>query len=243
MSKPTCSVPECERPHRTRGYCATHYKKLWREERPFVPCTIEGCDKQQQARGYCPGHWARWKRTGDPGQGPIAPRPAGLCSVPECGRPRRGRGYCGAHYQRWQKKGEPGAAEILSKGDSRARDDQGRKRCSKCRQWAVIADFAPDDRTADRLHSHCFKCRRNDRLKRVYGITSAQYDAMRDEQQDRCAVCGGDNEGKEFCVDHDHSTGVVRGLLCTPCNRGIGYFRDTPAFLRVAADYLEKRRG
>lgn len=57
-----------------------------------------------------------------------------------------------------------------------------------------------------------------------------------------CAICQKpDGEGKDrLHLDHDHETGKARGLLCGPCNRGIGMLRDDPALVRKALDYLEK---
>lgn len=81
-----------------------------------------------------------------------------------------------------------------------------------------------------------------------YGVTEIQYMQMLEEQGHACAICGstewlgaGRNCGTP-CVDHDHSTGVVRGLLCGHCNKGLGQFMDDPARLRAAAQYLERRR-
>jgi hypothetical protein len=58
------------------------------------------------------------------------------------------------------------------------------------------------------------------------------------QQDGKCAICKLISKQK-LCVDHDHSTGKVRGLLCKKCNWGIGLFGDKPNFLRTAADYLE----
>lgn len=62
--------------------------------------------------------------------------------------------------------------------------------------------------------------------KSKYGITSEQFYEKLKLQENKCAICDIDmNEyGKIFGVDHDHKTGVVRGLLCRPCNYGLGYY-------------------
>mgnify|MGYP001576209901 CR=1 FL=1 len=48
--------------------------------------------------------------------------------------------------------------------------------------------------------------------------------------------------GKTLHIDHNHTTGAVRGLLCTQCNVGVGMLKDSPAVLRAAANYLETGR-
>jgi hypothetical protein len=56
-----------------------------------------------------------------------------------------------------------------------------------------------------------------------------------------CAICGLSPEtgARPLCVDHDHETDDVRGLLCPTCNGGLGMFRDDPALLVTAAQYLK----
>lgn len=81
-------------------------------------------------------------------------------------------------------------------------------------------------------------------LQRRYGITRADYDRLMANQEGRCAICGrvpeGDSAYPRLCVDHEHGTGVIRGLLCDPCNRGLGDFGDNAEWLRRAAAYLER---
>ena len=87
---------------------------------------------------------------------------------------------------------------------------------------------------------------RNKELRRRFGITIEQYDAMLEEQKGVCAICGQKNTvidnrtGKirMLAVDHCHRSGHVRKLLCQQCNQGLGNFRDDPVLLRKAADYL-----
>lgn len=77
-------------------------------------------------------------------------------------------------------------------------------------------------------------------VKRKFGITAAVYDAMVNEQEGKCAICGRPPLHYRLSVDHDHERDIVRGLLCPRCNRGLGVFWDNPEMLRKAADYLEK---
>lgn len=81
---------------------------------------------------------------------------------------------------------------------------------------------------------------RSNRLKR-YGLTETDYIALLDAQGGRCAICSGASSAR-LAVDHDHDTGVVRGLLCGNCNRGIGYLRDSVEILRAAVAYLTQER-
>jgi hypothetical protein len=77
------------------------------------------------------------------------------------------------------------------------------------------------------------------RLKHHYGITQNEYWAMFEAQQGLCAICREGCPLHEFLsVDHCHLTGRVRGLLCAPCNNGLGFFRDRPELLNEAATYL-----
>lgn len=76
---------------------------------------------------------------------------------------------------------------------------------------------------------------RKSALKRKYGITPEQFDAMRSAQGGRCAICGVPGG---LVVDHCHATGRVRSLLCDKCNRGLGCFNDDPDLLRRAAEVI-----
>lgn len=77
------------------------------------------------------------------------------------------------------------------------------------------------------------------RLKYRYGISLEHHKEMADSQQGKCAICVVPFERTPH-VDHCHATGVVRGLLCDRCNRGIGYFADSPERLQAASDYLKR---
>lgn len=72
---------------------------------------------------------------------------------------------------------------------------------------------------------------------RRYGLTTDQFREIESVQAGLCMIC---RRPQRLSVDHDHCSGKVRGLLCQPCNLGIGTFGDDPKLLRAAAEYLEK---
>ncbi len=71
---------------------------------------------------------------------------------------------------------------------------------------------------------------------RKYGLTPGDYLRMAEAQQGRCGICG--RSDMKLVVDHDHASGVVRGLLCSNCNCGLGSFGDSRALLLSAHGYL-----
>ena len=70
-----------------------------------------------------------------------------------------------------------------------------------------------------------------------YGITEEQYNNMILSQNNLCAICNNPSS-KTLHIDHDHKTGEVRGLLCSNCNMGMGFFKDNTVFLNNAIQYL-----
>lgn len=75
---------------------------------------------------------------------------------------------------------------------------------------------------------------------RRYGLTIEQYDMMLKQQKGVCASCGAAPNKNRLSVDHNHTTGKVRGLLCVPCNRLIGHLERPLAV--PAMKYLRKHR-
>ncbi len=71
---------------------------------------------------------------------------------------------------------------------------------------------------------------RNRQYQKAYGIDVAEYDRMLASQNGVCKLCGGDDpktHGKKyFAVDHCHTSGKVRGLLCSPCNIALGFYEQ-----------------
>lgn len=75
--------------------------------------------------------------------------------------------------------------------------------------------------------------------KRKLGITKEEYTNLLKLQEEVCAICG-KQDSKSLACDHNHTTGKIRGLLCSNCNRGLGYLQDSSILLTRAISYLEK---
>lgn len=137
---------------------------------------------------------------------------------------------------------------------------EGFKHCLTCSTTKPVDDFAVNSTKGDGRQTRCRTCvslaGAKHRLKpetleaeftrylrRRYGITRAEYESMRERQNGMCAICGGQPNGPgasngRFDIDHCHKTGKIRGLLCSGCNRGIGFLGDDPVRLQAAVNYL-----
>lgn len=116
--------------------------------------------------------------------------------------------------------------------------------CKKCGKEKEPKEFHNHIGMKSGKDGSCASCRAKENkeasFQKRYGITVNDYLKLYSEQKGCCAIC---NILLEILdVDHCHQSKIVRGLLCNNCNRGIGFFKDNPIFLRKAAEYLEKER-
>lgn len=123
------------------------------------------------------------------------------------------------------------------------------KKCRVCKKHLKQTCFSRDKSRKDGLGNVCKGCSRSrlraHNLKRKFGISISEYEIMLGRQDSRCAICGSyqnDNLKRRFAVDHNHTTGGLRGLLCVKCNLGIGAFMDSEVILQNAISYLKKHR-
>jgi hypothetical protein len=138
------------------------------------------------------------------------------------------------------------------------------KRCKVCGTTKPATEFYANATSKDGLRPDCKACNldperlnayrrqyrqrperkaadREGHLKRKFGITLADYERMFDEQGGVCAICGESRpEERTLHVDHDHGTGVIRGLLCFRCNNSLGDLREDVELFRRATDYLDR---
>ena len=131
------------------------------------------------------------------------------------------------------------------------------KKCTNCKKEKDLSEFYTDKKSKDGFRYNCKSCgskahtdnrkhrsklARNNKLKRMYGITQQDFITMLEEQKSKCKICGINSLeelGTILYVDHCHTTGKVRGLLCQKCNTGLGYFKDDTEILKKATKYLE----
>ncbi len=111
----------------------------------------------------------------------------------------------------------------------------GRRNCRMCRKQQ-------DQRWQNANREHIRESRREYLrgywLQYQYGVSSEQLEVMLKEQSNCCGICKCYLE--KPCVDHDHTTGKVRGLLCDSCNQGLGRFKDNYETIVAAAEYLAR---
>lgn len=114
-----------------------------------------------------------------------------------------------------------------------------RKHCKKCQIKSSHDNYFKNHLAYKKKHNDWYhNHRRKEVLKKVYGLTTEQFETMKINQKGLCLICA--EPPKSFHVDHDHKTGKVRGLLCRICNAGLGYFHDHVGRLASAITYLNK---
>lgn len=136
---------------------------------------------------------------------------------------------------------------------------EGMRFCTGCNQMKSLDDFIKSRTGRRGRHSNCKPCvnewarnyrktnpefRKNHRfhtrrwaLKTRYGLSVEDFEAMLSRQNGRCAICG--QSMNDPMVDHCHTTGKIRGILCNRCNLGLGRFKDSVELVERALNYLK----
>lgn len=219
-------------------------------------CAFEGCGRQRYSvAGWCVRHHQQLKEQGY--ASPLPPRKqstTGVCAGPgDCWRRIVGRGLCQGHHRQLLAGEELRPIQTIRPlGATSERDEQGRKQCNRCETWQNESEFYASPHTKDRLGVRCKSCMKDGNLLRLFGISLAQYREMVAQQGGVCASCKRPPSGdRGLAVDHDHSCcpeagrscgKCVRGLLCDPCNKGLGHFFDDTERLLSAVQYLNRYR-
>jgi hypothetical protein len=109
--------------------------------------------------------------------------------------------------------------------------------CSKCGIDKPLSEYSGKYRYCKPCHHHT---QRSYRMKSLFNLTPEDYDTMFEHQGGACYICFRPPKKQRLNVDHDHKTGLVRGLLCFSCNLSLGRFRDDADRLERAASYLRE---
>ncbi len=168
-----------------------------------------------------------------------------VCSVPHCSKPRRSANvlWCDAHYMRMYRTGQVQG--------SLAADEWG-KTCQVCGNPLPIGL-----ETGQKPRKYCGPvCRQMSYTARRYGISGARYMELFNEGGGCCWICqrelrlsqgigqrNGNRSGYRrdaASLDHNHTTGEVRGILCQWCNTAIGHLDDDPERAEASARYLRR---
>lgn len=140
--------------------------------------------------------------------------------------------------------------------------------CCKCKEVKPHCDFHKDS-TAHHRHNLAYNCKvcactaskalhhvrmktdqtyrdtkKNSYLKAKYGITKSDYDKTL-LATNSCEICRESlvRVGSKIHLDHCHKTGAVRGVLCSKCNQGLGFFKDSASLLKSAEEYITRYKA
>jgi len=134
------------------------------------------------------------------------------------------------------------------------------KKCTKCGVEKPLSEFHKNKSTKDKYCSLCKPCNnkhaftwnkkevekrrvivQKNNYKKRYGLSIQQKQELIDKQNSKCAICTNQlKDTHDVCVDHNHTTGQIRGILCRKCNLGIGHLQDSQEILKSALKYLKK---
>lgn len=137
-------------------------------------------------------------------------------------------------------------ARVKAKKEFKATETH--KKCTKCHITQPLSEYRKAGGTT--IRSDCKTCcdkinkpyRRRYLLKKLYGISLEDYNNLVEQQNNLCAICGNPepHEGASLAVDHNHTTGKIRELLCSRCNLLLGHSKDSIETLKKAIQYLVK---
>lgn len=107
--------------------------------------------------------------------------------------------------------------------------------CTSCEQYLPESDKLWSNRKND----SCKKCAINKKNKKNYNLSPEDYENLLNKNDGKCHICN-ISPLKSLCVDHCHKTNIVRGVLCSECNLGVGLFKDNIDYMKNAIKYLKR---
>lgn len=258
-----CSVCLRDKKVVAKGLCNACYQR-WRKRgtTEYAPlrvrgvCSVDGCGRPHAARGFCDLHHQRVLTTGDPEQTKRPDSWGAKHKHPLFNRWSHMMRHRASHpvAGEWQDFlrfaldiGEPPdpKAKLFAADESKPIGPDNFIWKAAFTQRVEGEDEQTFKARRARAYRHVHKGRdRKYQVKVLYGLSPEQVDELYVRQQGACAICGQSEKNLirgrilRLAIDHCHSTGAVRGLLCHQCNTGLGNFRDNPALLQRAIEYL-----
>jgi hypothetical protein len=162
-----------------------------------------------------------------------------LCIVEGCASPISARKLCNKHYQQHY---QAGSLDAISPNTTRHNlsDVDTNTMLGTCALCGPLTPLIHNGEQLRCIHSKRRPLKYGDKQIPT-GVATREYLRLSKLQNNLCAVCGEPEPyGRKLALDHCHTTGKIRGLLCTECNQGIGKLKDRPDILRQAAEYLER---
>jgi hypothetical protein len=261
-----CSIPDCDELVHAKGLCTKHYYRELRtgstEGRPaeYQPkaCAVGNCQNMAVARDMCQKHYMRWQRhahvletqPADWGSREKHPLYTTWNSLLRYNRANT----CERWYDLWQFVADIGNSRP-SIGHLLKRKDDALPFSATNFYWLAPSVSSLDDDAKARHNDYrrAWYAANADKvqdaeMQKRYGIGFDDYKRMFEAQDGKCAICRCeearvDHRTKKIsrmAVDHDHTTGAVRGLLCHHCNVSLGGFKDDPNRLEAALAYLKR---
>jgi hypothetical protein len=221
-------------------------------EKALSKCFVNGCCNEVAARGLCNTHYRREQRHGNVEQ----TRPADWGA-----REKHPLYSTWSHHKRskvgmcelWRKDFWKFVSDIGERPEGhrllRVVDKEEMSPSNYCWKLPTLTNSNKDRnkymQAYRRLNPKIFK---DIELKKRFGISVEDYDKMLAAQKGVCAICGNPEttydprheKVKELAVDHNHTTGVIRGLLCRGCNQGLGNFKEDSQRIQKALKYLQQ---
>lgn len=244
----TCSLPDCQRKAIARGLCASHYQtqrmaalraERRAQHRPCQHCGKDLAGKRPNSM-FCNIRCKEAARAAEQQAERAVLRAGRICVwcgnafESESGRALTCSRECGVQFQNAKR--------------SARRLDRLERKCESCGGPVPVLRRLGAIYCSEACKRNAISVRWRERApgymrRYLYGVTPEQYAALLAKQDNRCAICKTDTPNGQggWHVDHDHTTGAVRGLLCNSCNLMLGQAKDDPDRLRAALAYLSGR--
>lgn len=228
---PECAVSHCSIRATSRAegaLCRSHYQLSYRGIDPetrrgrsngktVATCWVEGCPRGRDSKGLCNYHARRARGGMLKVSGDLGVVLNGPCSFEGCERPYITKNLCHSHYTQLQTGRE--LTELRDWG----KYTKGEHVCAlpKCRKVAISSGL----------------CANHKSMQTDYRLSVAELVAVWDNPV--CSNPGCENTTRLY-MDHDHSTGKFRALLCNGCNSALGFLKENPDRISGLREYIEQ---